>query len=379
MEKVYDPVKLKDYYDELLHGKAKIEAIRSAIKEADDNNDLPFMVYFREDLCHESTFFGDSMDMMVIFPEILGIIDKHPNIPVTCFDTYYDNADDHVMWVYKWIINACKEFYQIPMEDCINFFEDYKRRSLKYGYNLRPYYKVIYGFYNILGDTKKAEKAFRMFEKLPRDSNSDCKACERNSEILFYLNKDNLDKALKLSQDIENFKLTCGNNKKSWLSMKSNYMNYYIRHNNFEKAAEISKLIVRNSDMENKCEEWDNILYCYAHINLAKALKIYKDHWKEWQEDRNPKDSYDESKNICCFWKIYELNRKRKTVKLEFDISFPLYNEDDLYKITDLFDYYYNKAKTIALKFDKRNSTDKFIKQLEDALNEVSKTGYRED
>lgn len=58
MEKVYDPIKLKNCYDKLLHGKTKMEAIRSAIKEADDNNDLPFMVYFREDLCHESTFLG---------------------------------------------------------------------------------------------------------------------------------------------------------------------------------------------------------------------------------------------------------------------------------------------------------------------------------
>lgn len=259
------------------------------------------------------------------------------------------------------------------------FFEDYKRRSLKYGYNLRPYYKVLYGFYDVLGDNKKAEKAFHTFEKLPRDLNCDCKACERNTQIHFYLDRDNFDKALKLSEDIENFKLTCGNNKKAWLSMKGYYIDYYIRHNNFEKAAEISKLIVRNSDAENECEKWDDILYCYSRINLAKALKIYKEHWKEWYEDRNPIDKYEESKNICCFWKIYELNRKRKTVKLEFDTSFPLYNENDSYKITDLFDYYYNEAKTLALKFDKRNGTDEFTKKLEDILEEVSKTGYRED
>lgn len=374
MENVYDPVKIKNAYDRLPHGKAKTEAIRSAIKKSDDNSDLPFMIYFREELCHESAFHGDCMDMMIIFPEILAIIDKHPDIPSTCFDTNFDDAGDHIIWIYKWIIHDCKDFYQIPMEDCMNFFEDYKRRSLKYGYNLRPYYRAMYNFYKISGEMEKSEKAFHMFKKLPRDLNCDCRACERNSEINYYLNKDNLDKALKLSEDIENFKLTCNNDKKAWLAMKEDYMDYYIRHNNFEKAAEISKLIVRNSDAENECNNWDDILYCYAYINLAKALRIYKDHWKEWHEDRNPRDQYNEAKNICCFWKIYGLNRKRKTVKLGLDKSFPLYNEDDTYKINDLFDYYYNKAKTAALKFDKRNGTDHFINDFEDTLEKASET-----
>lgn len=377
MDKIYNPVKIKNYYDKLLHGKARTEAIRNAIKEADDNNDLPFMIYFREELCHESTFYGDSMDMMVVFPEMLAIIDKHPDIPSTCFDTNYDDAADHIIWVYKWIINACSDFYQIPMEDCLNFFEDYKRRSLKHGYSLRPYYRVIHGFYDDLGDSEKADKAFHMFEKLPRDLNCDCKACERNTEISFYLNKDNLDKALKLSEDIENFKLTCRDDKKAWLTMKGYYMDYYIRHNNFEKAAEISKLIVRNADADNECHKWDDILYCYAHINLAKALRVYKDHWKEWHEDRNPKDQYDEIENACCFWKIYGLRRKRKTVKLGFDASFPLYNENDSYTVTDLFDYYYNKTRTLALKFDKRNGTDYFIKHLEKELEKIDKFDWK--
>ena len=160
-------------------------AIKSAIKEADRNKDVTYMIYFREDLCDESCFYGDETEMMVIFPEILSLIDRYPDTPSTQFDTAYKNATEHVLWVYKWVVGRCSGFYQIPMEDCMKFFEDFKRRSIAYGFNLKPYYRLLYGFYHF--DDEKSDEAFYNFEKLPRDSNGNCRACDRNAEISFYL------------------------------------------------------------------------------------------------------------------------------------------------------------------------------------------------
>ena len=56
--------------------------------------------------------------MMVIFPEVLSIIDRYPDTPSTCFDSGYTDEMDHILWVYKWVVSNCKDFYQIPMEDC---------------------------------------------------------------------------------------------------------------------------------------------------------------------------------------------------------------------------------------------------------------------
>ena len=63
---------------------------------------------------------------------------------------------------------------------------------------LRPYYKAFYYFYD--WDKEKADKAFHNFERIPRDGNSDCHACERNTEIEFYLKMVILEKQQNFQQ-----------------------------------------------------------------------------------------------------------------------------------------------------------------------------------
>jgi len=375
MDKVYNPEKLRESYRRLLHGNDRLKAIKYAITEADKHNDLAFMVYFREELCYESSFYCDSLDMMVVFPEILSIIDQHPDIPATRFESsHYNNAMEHVLWIYKWVIASCTSLYQIPLEDCQRFFEDFKNRYLQYGYSLRPYYKTICWFYEKI-NREKAKKAFHMYRKLPRDRSSDCKACERMAEIDYYISfENNFEKASELAKDIEEFKLKCGDNEKTaWMRLKGRYMDYYKKHGDFKKAIEIAKVMIRCIDKDTPFHKWDDLLYCYAYINLAKGLKIYKDHWKEWQQNRNPCTQYEYTMNICCFWKAYSIKRKRETTKLLLDASFPFYNKEDTYKITDLFGYYYNKSKNLAEKFDKRNGTGYFGEKLEERLAQTVK------
>ena len=52
-------------------------------------------------------------------------------------------------------------------------------------------------------------------------------------------------------------------------------------------------------------------------------------------------------------------------IKLQLDNSFPLYQESGKYNIAELCDYYYQRARETAEKFDKRNGTDYYIKKLE--------------
>ncbi len=370
MEDFYNPEELKRAYDKMEHGRARAAAIRGAIEAADAHDDTPFRVYFRLELCEESDFYGDSMDMMVIFPEVLAIVDRYPDTPATCFNNYYKNAMEHVLWVYKWVLSNCSEFYQIPMADCLKFFEDFKRRSQAFGYNLRPYYSLVYGFYEII-DPKKAREAFYAFEKLPRDGNCDCKACERNNSINFWLKNGEPERARELAEDIENFTLRCGHDRKaSWLRLKSYYMEYHLSREEFEEALEYCRILERQTlqDTEFKC--WDSFLYCYAYQDMGKALRIYKAHWKEWLEERNPSVIFDNSINIARFFKKLREERKTGTIRLSLDAVFPLYQESGEYKLADLYQYYYDRARVMAERFDQRNKTEHYHDMLVEALGQ---------
>lgn len=258
------------------------------------------------------------------------------------------------------------------MTDCLKFFEDFKRRSKAYGYNLRPYYYLLYYFYNRM-DPAKAEEAYYAFESLPRDGNCDCKACERNSAVDFWLRKEQPERARKLAEDIENFTLRCGHDRQAaWLRLKSNYMEYHLLRGEFEEAEKYCRILERQTMQDTEFQCWDSFLYCYAYRNMGKALRIYKAHWKDWQEERNPSEIFSSSKNIACFFKKLLEERKTGRVRLSLDAAFPLYREDGQYRIADLYQYYYDRAKETAKRFDQRNGTDYYHNELVRALGQQS-------
>lgn len=360
---MYDPNQLVEEYEKLEHGKAKISGIREAIRQADENHDVPYQIHFRHELCHESVFYGDALDMLIIFPEMLAIIDKNPDAPTTKHNYGYIDSMDCVLWIYKWLLETCEEYYQISMEDCERFFEDYKKRCLAYGYNLRPYYEMKSGFYESMNHPE-ADKLFHLFETSPRDDNANCEACEQNDIVDHYLKKGDLQKADLLARDLDSRKLQCGGIN-SWLRLKKNYMRYYLRRQDFKKAAEYIRKIKRYRNQQTEFDISREEMYCYAHLDVAKALRVYKNNWNRWMQEREPKALYDNAVDICVFFQKLMENRKKQTVKIAYDNSFPLYRKSDSYEMQELFDFYYKQAVDLAKKFDNRNGTDAFMKTLQ--------------
>ncbi len=364
---MYNPQQLKKEFEMVEHGKSRISAIRSAIRMADENQDLMYQLGFRLDLCSESTFYDDSMDMMIVFPEALALVDKYPDIPTTPDRTGYKNGLDRVLQVYKWLIVTCDDFYQISSEDYLRFLEDFKQRSIAFGYNLKPYYKYMHGFYENIDD-ELAEQYFQEFRKLPKDGNGDCKACDRNYEIGYYLNKNRKDIADELAKEIDNFQLSCGkDNKNAWLRLKTNYLEYYMKQKDYENAMKYVRLLEQYAKEAERTEfdNWDIFLHCYAYTDMGKALKIYKSNWKDWYEERCPKARLYQDARISIFFRELGKARTGNTIKLDLTPAFPLYSETGIYNIQELEKYYYNSATDIALKFDKRNGTDFYQKELE--------------
>ncbi len=139
----YNPEKLVYNYRSFEHGKAKINAIRAAVKQADDNNDIPYMIFFRKELCSESSWYSDGLEVITVFPELLALIDKYPDAGLTCF---WNNQPDNikpVLWCYELLLSACVEFYQVSMEECIKFLNDFLHRWTAYGHDAKEPYRMM--------------------------------------------------------------------------------------------------------------------------------------------------------------------------------------------------------------------------------------------
>ena len=74
---------------------ARAGAIRSAINQADLNKDIPYMMFFREELCDESYWFVDELEVVTVYPEFLAIMDRYSSLwcngnPPICIACIYN-------------------------------------------------------------------------------------------------------------------------------------------------------------------------------------------------------------------------------------------------------------------------------------------------
>ena len=224
----------------------------------------------------------------------------------------------------------------------------------------------MYYFYRKV-DEGLAKKYFFKFRELPSDDNGDCAACDRNFEIEFYLRNGDMETADRLSKDIENYSLKCGQDNTAWLRMKCNYMDHYSDIYDFETAEKYIDIIERHKG-NNKKTEFElscDYLLCYTYTDIGKALKIYKKCWKDALLEKCPNDSFENDAVMYAFFKELGKVRKGNTIKLKLDKTFPLYSESETYKISEMEQFYYNRAKDTAQKFDARNRSDYFMKKLE--------------
>ena len=114
-----DGYKIKNEYDKLPHGKAKESAIKKAITIADDADDYVFSFIFREDLMKEDEFHGDSLQSLLIFPEMLKIFDEH--------ESEMAEKQWELIWHFKWILNDASDFYQVSKEKAYELFDEFRR------------------------------------------------------------------------------------------------------------------------------------------------------------------------------------------------------------------------------------------------------------
>ena len=365
-DNTYNPEKLADNYLRMPYGKARTAAMRYAMEQADLNNDLEYMLYFRMELCDETEWYGNGLDNFVVFPELLAIVDKNPDNGKISRKRFYEIMGN-ILWTYESLLSLCSEYYQIPLKDCINFHNDFKKRWTAYGRSPREPYRMMCGFYRDAGYTDKAGEALSMLKATPM-KNYDCMGCIANTELAYYLSINEKEKADRLAEKIEDGTYKCGGNNLSNSNaiprMHKHYLNYYLLHGEYEKAAEKAYILEHCRSSVIYYKLWASFMCAYVYTNTGRGLRVYKKHWRDIENEQRPGYMYVSFKDAACFFMGLKKVKGKDTIKLPLDNTFPLYNEENIYNIDSLARYYYKKAEDVAKKFDKRNGTDQYVNEL---------------
>ncbi|MCI9079696.1 MAG: hypothetical protein HFH68_12395 [Lachnospiraceae bacterium] len=368
MENQYNPRQLIAAYYKFVHGREKADAIRYAIQQADLNNDIPYMIYFRQEFCHEAIWYADKIDIYTVFPELLSLIDRYPDKRPA--SSRHSDIMEDILYIYGIVALDSSEYYQIPLEECEKFLNDYKKRFIRAGHSASLPYRYMASFYTTTGDTANAARCFDNFMKCQPD-NDRCPGCLTNSKIHYYLFNNMKEYADMFAAKIEDGTIRCNggeNNSFSLLRLKVNYIKYYIIHGDYENAAACADIIRHKDSLEKQFNVWHFIMCAYVYSNPGRGMRIYKKYWQEWENERSPYDKFYSYMCAACFFKVLDNQKDKDTVRINAGSSFPLYNGGNTYKISSLMEYYYKGAEEIAKKFDQRNRTSKFMDELKMAF-----------
>lgn len=346
---MFNPENLIRQYNQLADGKPKLEGIKLAIKEADNNKDYHWALYFREEYIKESVFEDDSFNALIMFPEYMALFDSHPELQ--------DSHQFTFMIRFKWIIENITSFYQISKEQVDKYFEEFKNRCNKYGYSLRSYYMKHTEFYKYI-DMNIAKADFEQYKKSKRDSISDCYACDTNTQVSFELDFGDIKSAIKTAKPILNGTQSCAEVPQVTYGA---LMYAFTKLGQFDEALHYASLVYKQIKGDvNFLSILGDMLILYSLTDINKGLDIFKNNVSCIAHSKNPNCNFHFYNGAYRLFKSI-LPFEKSVLCPNVPKSFPIYNDSNVYDVSQLMEYFYNQAKDLAIKFDTRNGTNYFM------------------
>lgn len=339
---MFDAEKYIAEYQALEHGAPRLRVMKKAYLAADEAKNDEWSFQFRYRCLHESTFGGDDVDAMVVFPEIVALYDNSEELQAD------DDCFYKLMWCFKYIIENAVDFYHISLEQIDGFFAEFKRRLEAHGKSLRTYYYMREKISQYTGNLLPAEE-YGKYRSYPADDLKDCTACEASSDVRAALMLGHPEEARERSKPIFSGELRCANVPQNTYGA---WIDYDIEHGDFGHAKKLARRLAPMVRHEmDQLGRIGSLMHLYAIVDRHAGVTVFRQNLRTFLACRN---------HSARFWfaaGAYRLFDHMQTDELMQILpeEFPLRREDDHYSVRELRDYFFNIAKELAEKFDARN------------------------
>lgn len=332
------------------HPDDKINLLKQAIQIADANNDLDWGFDLRLDLILQERDTSHCVESFPAFAWLLSTYDANPDL----FN------EDEFLWEYKWMAGSARRNVSISREQVESIMEDLKVRLERNGYTDRGYYSVMIYWHLFLGEVDKAKEYLKLRNETPRDRMSNCPACELDTQVEIELIEGKFDQAIVTANDLITKKLTCG------VMPLVTFCNltYHLgkagdpRAADFFVKAEEEIAAVEKNDTSLLSSISDLLIYLIRN-DRDRAWEYFQK-YADWEIGAEDVIVYNFSVSVLL------LLKEGGSKQLTMSEKLPYYRTDGIYDLSQLYSYYYEKAHDLAQRFDERNRTDKFIKELKE-------------
>ncbi len=335
----------------------RLKAIGDAIKQADAAEDLHWRLMFRYMYASEATFHDDPPKAMPAAAEFAQIFEQHP-------DALGPDGKEAYVMIMQLAIDPIVSLPQIPLKQWEQMMEQFWQLIKRYHIGHRIYWWQKCQF-TIYLDLDQAFAYYQKFWKTGRDVLSDCRACEHSYGVKMHLLMGDYEGAEKCAKPIKSKHLWFCNDTPH--KMLVAYIEDAMDRGDLTTALPYARQLKRIGHRDRgDLSYMGAVLRCFAYDDKATALDLIEEGlpWSVGLWDQ--KMIYDFYKGV---WTVFhQIGKERETLHIHIPNQLAVYREDGTYEVSALEEWVYTQLQDVAGRFDQRNGTDYFAKNLEKAV-----------
>ncbi|MFD0588802.1 hypothetical protein ACFQZE_12445 [Paenibacillus sp. GCM10027627] len=261
---------MKERYDSLRRetwdmpdGKQKLALLEESILIADHYLTVEDAFDARMHYLRYTSVCGCPERMFIPFAWCLAKFEKDPS----------KHSSFDILWYYKWVISRALCIPQIDLEKLEQLLEDFKGKCLLYHYSLRSYYKLQVSYLLHQGKSKEAAVYYKQWRSAPRDSLSDCRACEQNAFGHYYFEMNQNKRGMTAIKPILDGGMSCQSIPQNTYSI----MIYpLLKLGEYGDAVKTAGKAIQSLRGPQYLDEYSILLQFYAVTDIDKAVKLYE-------------------------------------------------------------------------------------------------------
>lgn len=335
--------------------KEQCRLYKQAILIADENDDIEWAYEMRLEYLHLLSFSASNEEMVVNFSWLINAYESEPDL--------FDEND--FLWMYKWILSEMYSNPDVSLEQLQHILEDFKTRMQRNGYSLRSYYDRLYDENMQMNRYEKAFEYLQLRNAEERDGMSNCKACELDNELDYYLATNQFDEAYHRARPLIDKQLFCRcvpTRTFATLAVEALIAGKPdIAADMFARAEEGMLELEEDESMLCTVGTMTNYLF---RIRSERAWE-YMEKYLPWSLEADAYRSYIYFKKLAGGLKRVEQDRE---ITLCVPVDVPFYHPSNRYTVKELYEYYLKESFTLATRFDTRNRNRAFTENVEKEL-----------
>ncbi len=342
-----------------LRGPGTLEAIEEAIGQADQAEAHFYRMLFRYDYACEATFHDDPPKAMPVAVGFSKIFEEHP-------DVLGPDGREMYLMIMQMAVDPVVSLPQIPTAQWEAMMTEFLGLVKRFNVGHRVYWWQMCQYMLYL-DKQKAFKYFQKFWKTGRDGLSDCRACERCYAVKMYLAMgDEVNAAVHAKPIKQRHIRFCSDTPHLMLLA---YLEYYMNRRNLKEAIPYARELKRIGHRDRGDLSYVGaVLRCYAYSDLEEGVQLMRETFPWVGGMWNQKMVYDFYKGAWTVLRRYAM--QEESIKLELPEQLSCRRGDGIYSTRELEQWIGEQVRKIAERFDSRNGTDSFRKDLELAARE---------